>query len=182
MKEKVNLQNIILRYISDKKTASHDDVIKYVALAVDSGISKRKVKSEYVIQRTLKHLIKEGYVIKFETNRSEFFRITKEGRQKLRSFRLDNPHPIPMGWDGKWRIIILDVNESEKEMRSALRYILKKANFVCLKNSVWISPHPFEHLLTNMKEDLGLTSELMIIVTDNLDSLTEKYLRDTFLL
>ena len=36
-------------------------------------------------------------------------------------------------------------------------------------NTVWISPFPYEHLFTNIKKDLNLTTELMILVTDKLD-------------
>ena len=50
----------------------------------------------------------------------------------------------------------------------------KKAGFICIKNSVWISIYPYEHLFKNIKNDLGLTSEMMIIVTNNIDKETEK--------
>ena len=87
---------------------------------------------------------------------------------------------MPLGWDGKWRIVILDIPESDKEKRNALRYILKKAGFALLKNSVYISPHPFEHMLENMKEDLELTNEISIIVTDYLDESSEEEFRKAF--
>ncbi|MFZ3015954.1 MAG: hypothetical protein WA101_03115, partial [Minisyncoccia bacterium] len=48
----------------------------------------------------------------------------------------------------------------------------KKANFACVKNTVWVSPYPYENLFTNIKKDLGLSTELMIIVTDKLDAET----------
>jgi hypothetical protein len=66
----------------------------------------------------------------------------------------------------------LDMPEDRKSEREALRYLLKKANFICVKNTVWISPYPYEHLFTNIKKDLGIGNELMIIVTDKLDSET----------
>jgi DNA-binding transcriptional regulator PaaX len=66
----------------------------------------------------------------------------------------------------------LDIPEERKGEREALRYLLKKADFTCIKNTVWISPFPYEHLFTNIKKDLGLGTELMIIVTDKLDEET----------
>jgi hypothetical protein len=50
---------------------------------------------------------------------------------------------------------------------------LKKAGFICVKNSVWVSMLPFENLFINIKTDLGLTTELIILVTDKLDTGTE---------
>jgi phenylacetic acid degradation operon negative regulatory protein len=85
----------------------------------------------------------------------------------------DNSTPTPI-WDGKWRIVLLDLPETRKDEREALRYLLKKAGFICLKNSVWISPFPYEHLFTNIKKDFGLTTELMIFVTDNIDQETKQ--------
>lgn len=88
--------------------------------------------------------------------------------------------PIVAGWDGFWRIILLDLPEDRKPEREALRYLLKKAGFVALKNSVWVSPYPFEHLFTNIKKDLGLSTEIMIIVTQYLDEETKKELSKIF--
>jgi hypothetical protein len=34
--------------------------------------------------------------------------------------------------------------------------------------------HPFEHMFMNIKKDLGLTTEIMIFVTDTLDPATEE--------
>ncbi len=87
---------------------------------------------------------------------------------------------VPQTWDGMWRIILLDLPEERKSERESLRYLLKKAGFVCLKNSAWISPFPFEHLFTNIKKDLGLTTEMMIIVTEHIDEESKKVLFETF--
>jgi HKD family nuclease len=57
---------------------------------------------------------------------------------------------------------------------------LKKAGFICLKNSAWVSPYPFEHLFMNIKKDLGLSTEIMIIVTQFVDEETKKVLFESF--
>jgi hypothetical protein len=43
-----------------------------------------------------------------------------------------------------------------------------------MKNSVWISMYPYENLFINIKKDLNLSSEMMIIVTNKIDKETEK--------
>jgi DNA-binding transcriptional regulator PaaX len=72
-------------------------------------------------------------------------------------------------WDGYWRMVLLDLPESRKAERESLRYLLKKAGFICLKNSVWISPFPFEHMFSSIKSDMGLATEMMIFTTNTLD-------------
>ncbi len=127
-------------------------------------------KHSYALTRTLKSLIESGCVEKIESAHESFAKITHKGLAKLNTMSLDGDGAlVSNAWDGQWRIIILDIGEDRKSERESLRYLLKKANFVCIKNTVWISPLPYEHLFANIKKDLGLTTELMIMVTDKLD-------------
>ena len=124
----------------------------------------------YAVTRSLKGLREAGLIESINSGHNDFARLTKEGKKKVHSLVLDSDTTlVNTAWDGFWRIILLDLPESRKSERESLRYLLKKANFVCIKNTVWISPLPYEHLFTNIKKDLGLTTELMIIVTDKLD-------------
>ncbi|MCU0660629.1 MAG: hypothetical protein MUD00_03420 [Candidatus Pacebacteria bacterium] len=83
-------------------------------------------------------------------------------------------------WDGTWRIIILDLPEDRKSEREALRYLLKKAGFVCAKNSVWVSPLPFEYFFEGIKKDFGLSTEMLILKTSEVDEATEKMFKEFF--
>lgn len=126
--------------------------------------------SLYAITRSLKGLREAGLIENINSGQNDFARLTKEGKKKVHSLVLDSETTlVNTSWDGFWRIILLDLPENRKSERESLRYLLKKANFVCIKNTVWISPLPYEYLFTNIKKDLGLTTELMIIVTDKLD-------------
>jgi phenylacetic acid degradation operon negative regulatory protein len=129
---------------------------------------------ENALKRSLKGLSEAGFIERHYSGQNDYARLTKEGKKKVHSLKLeDNSTPTPI-WDGKWRIVLLDLPETRKDEREALRYLLKKAGFICLKNSVWISPFPYEHLFTNIKKDFGLTTELMIFVTDNIDQETKQ--------
>lgn len=134
-----------------------------------------KGKPLYAITRSLKGLKDSGLVESISSSQHEYARLTKEGKVRASSLKLDSDEALlSTTWDGFWRIIILDLPEDRKAEREALRYLLKKAGFVCLKNSIWISMFPFEHLFTNIKKDLNLTTEIMIIVTNKLDASTEE--------
>lgn len=136
---------------------------------------------KYAITRALKGLKEAGLVESISSTQNEYARLTKEGKKKMHSLELDNDKAVmSTSWDGFWRIILLDLPENRKSERESLRYLLKKAGFVCLKNSAWISPLPYEHLFTNIKKDLNLTTELMIIVTQNIDDETKKFLFESF--
>lgn len=129
---------------------------------------------KYAITRSLKGLEEAGLIETHNSGQQNYSRLTREGKRKAHSLSLENDTAIiDPNWDGKWRIIMLDVAEDRKSEREGLRYLLKKAGFILLKNSVWISPYPFEHLFMNIKKDLDLTTEIMIFVTDTLDPETE---------
>ena len=135
----------------------------------------------YAVTRSIKNLADTGLIETIESDRQSYARITPKGRQKLASLKLDNKHTLSNPtWDGRWRIMLLDLPESRKAEREALRYLLKKAGFITLKNSAYVSPYPFEFLFENMKKDFGLTTELMIIVTETLDTETDTQLRKEF--
>jgi DNA-binding transcriptional regulator PaaX len=144
------------------------------ALPVEA-LKDKEPKAAYALTRALKNLVEGGYAEIHKSERQNYARITKRGKTKLHSLLLeDSDALVPRIWDGLWRVIILDLPENRKSEREALRYLLKKANFVCVKNTVWISPFPYEHLFKNIKKDLGLTTELMILVTEKLDEETHK--------
>ena len=144
-------------------------------------LKEKDIKTTYAISRALKNLVEGKYAEIHNSERQEYVKITPRGKNKLNTMLLESEDAlVPQTWDGFWRIILLDLPESRKSERESLRYLLKKANFVCLKNSAWISPYPFEHLFMNIKKDLGLTTEMMIIVTQFMDEETKKVLFDTF--
>ncbi len=173
--QKIQYSNKILEILGQKPAISLPEITDKINM---EGGSKN---ANYAITRSLKGLKEGGLIEQIASPHSEYARLTKEGKKKVHSLKLDsNTTLVNTTWDGFWRIILLDLPENRKSERESLRYLLKKAGFVCLKNSAWISPFPFEHLFTNIKKDLGLTTEMMIIVTEFVDEETKKFLFETF--
>lgn len=170
MSRKSKIQEEILEKLGSKKAINRE----ILANRDDS-------KEKYAIARSLKNMAESGLIEEIPTERSSFIRITPEGRQKLRNIKLSTPTSlVSTNWDGMWRMIMLDFPESRKSERDSVRYLLKKAGFLCMKNSVWFSPFPLEHLFMSIKNDLGLSDEIMIVVTQHIDPVTEKSLRESF--
>lgn len=156
----------ILALLAAKPAVSVAELTESIA-ALDSD--------KYALTRSIKGLTEAGLIETHHSGQQAYTRLTREGKKKAHSLKLESDTVLfDPSWDGKWRIILLDLPENRKAERDGLRYLLKKAGFILLKNSVWISPHPFEHLFMNIKKDLGLTTELMIFVSDTLDRETEK--------
>jgi DNA-binding transcriptional regulator PaaX len=167
------------------KAATQSAILKTLsrtkAISVDKLKENATGKRLYAVGRTIKAMVDTGLAELLSAGQSDFLRITAFGREKLYRDELSSgTMPISRTWDGKWRMIMLDLPEDRKNEREALRYLLKKAGFELLKNSVWVSPFPFEQFFMNIKKDLNLTTELMIVTTDSLDSETEKALFEIF--
>lgn len=165
MKNRPNISKGILKKLAGKKAVPFDSLY--------NGINE--VKQKYAITRSIKNLSSDGLIECFNSEHKQYFRLTDNGKQKINQISLEAESSlVSTKWDGYWRIVILDLPEERKNEREALRYLLKKAGFICVKNSVWISMYPYEHLFINIKKDLNLTTEMMIIVTANIDEATER--------
>ena len=162
----------IIKILANRPAISLSEIMEQINPENDSRPASPA--GRYAINRSIKGLEEAGFIEQISSTQSDYARLTKEGKKKAHSIQLEGDNAIiNTSWDGYWRIILLDLPEERKSEREALRYLLKKAGFVCMKNSVWISMYPFEHLFTNIKKDLCLTTEMMIIVTDKLDEETE---------
>jgi DNA-binding transcriptional regulator PaaX len=170
---------ISLRELTEKITSPLHTTDTLTYTGEDSSL-KAPAKARYAINRTLRGLVESGLIESHFSGQNDYARLTTAGKKKVTTLQLESDTSLLPNWDGHWRIILLDLPESRKSERESLRYLLKKAGFVCLKNSAWISPFPFEHLFMNIKQDLGLTTEMMIITTAHLDTETEQMLLQQF--
>jgi DNA-binding transcriptional regulator PaaX len=144
-------------------------------------IGAKKPSEKYAINRSLKNLREAGLVEQVSSAHRDYARLTNDGKKKVHTLALEgDTNLVNTSWDGYWRIVLLDLPEERKSERESLRYLLKKAGFVCLKNSAWISPYPYEYLFTNIKKDLGLTTEMIIITTSHIDEISEKVFFESF--
>jgi len=170
MSSKKGYSNKILKILAEKPAIPVDE-LKDKITTPDPLLHK---EGAYALTRSIKNLVESGCIEMLHSDNKDYLKLTKKGKNKLNCIKLEGSGAlVSTVWDGLWRIIILDIPEERKNEREALRYLLKKADFTCIKNTVWISPFPYEHLFTNIKKDLGLGTELMIIVTDKLDEETK---------
>lgn len=87
--------------------------------------------------------------------------------------------PEPVFWDGKWRVLIFDINERRRRVRDQLRRLLQGAGFVRIQDSVWVYPYTCDEFITlvraHLKSGIG---EVRSFVAEALES--DKKLREHF--
>lgn len=119
-------------------------------------------------KNSIRRLAQAG-LLEFEDRSGQtYVRITKEGRLHLtkRLGVLSRPNT----WDKKWRIVIFDIKESRRAMRSKLRDTLRYLGFVKLQNSVWVHPFDHEELILLLKAEYMLGKEVLYIIADQIEN------------
>lgn len=181
MQKKPKINKTVLKTLQKRAVLPIIELKNEVKEVILEDFELSSQKPEYAISRSIKNLVDSGMVEILKSDNQEYVRMTPEGKNRLHSITLEAEGAlVSTTWDGMWRIILVDIPEDRKSEREAVRYLLKKAGFVCLKNSAWISPFPYEHLFTNIKRDLGFTTEMIIFVTDKVDEDTQESLFEMF--
>ncbi|MDP2668530.1 MAG: CRISPR-associated endonuclease Cas2 [bacterium] len=102
----------------------------------------RKINREY-----LRQLITEFYrdkLVDMVDISDEETRIvlTEKGRLRAMQFSIDDLKiKLPTRWDKKWRVVMFDIPEKNRQARDALRSKLRELGFYELQKSVFVFPY-----------------------------------------
>lgn len=72
-------------------------------------------------------------------------------------------------WDGKWRMVIFDIPETERKYRWALRDKLTQLGFGKIQKSAYISPYPLLGSINRFSSELGIRQYLRFIEISKID-------------
>lgn len=106
--------------------------------------------------------------------------LTKVGKEKIKKFDFENMRIKKSAkWDGKWRLIIFDIEEGKKVAREFFRSKLKSLGFYQLQKSVYIYPYPCRKEIEILRANYGLSvHEVMYLLVDRFEG--KKILIDNF--
>lgn len=88
------------------------------------------------------------------------YRLTQKGRLHVLGGR-DPAQWWSRRWDGRWRLVVFDVPESQPGARLRLRRLLRAHWFGCLQKSLWITPCPVDELVKNLNPSGGDVKSLV---------------------
>lgn len=116
-------------------------------------------------------LLRKGKVEVRETKAGTEVRITTKGKTEIIKYRLEELNLIkPPQWDGKWRLVIFDVGESERYKRDELRRWLIKLGLKLMQKSVWIYPYPLEEQIKFLREILATPHAVKLVTAEKIDN------------
>lgn len=165
-KKKDELQKIILGTIAAAGLMSVAIMAPNVIGALNKlGLTKLKRQKE-IITLTRKRLVGAG-LLKYE---GKFLRLTPKGEARLRQLELhEYKLKKPKRWDKKWRMLVFDIKENQTGLRDKVRRTLRAIGFSRLQNSVWVYPYPCDDLITLLKADFKIGSELLYVIADDIE-------------
>ncbi len=131
------------------------------------GQIKHVVQRRLQIRKSIDRLARLGYLeIQRESGTSRI-RITDKGKFFLASCGRDGRRKK---WDQKWRLVIYDIQGRAPVLRQRIKELLTAFGFVRLQNSVWISPHNAEDLVTLLKAELRIGKNLLYMIVDHIEN------------
>jgi DNA-binding transcriptional regulator PaaX len=126
------------------------------------------------------YMRKNGLIDIEYRGRQMYFSLTNDGKKRAGRYKIDDLKiEKPKKWDGRWRILIFDIEDKQKLKREALRGKLKELELYQLQKSVWVCPYGFENEIKLLRDFFGLTDKEMKIITAS-DIENDKPLRDFF--
>ncbi|MEK7163689.1 MAG: hypothetical protein AAB768_00930 [Patescibacteria group bacterium] len=129
---------------------------EYLASSVKDGVDK---------------LLRKGKVEIRETNSGIEVKITNRGKLEVLKYRLSElVLQKPAQWDGKWRLVIFDVDETARNKRDELRRWLVRLGLKLMQKSVWIYPYPLEEQIKFLREILETPHAVKLVLAEKIDN------------
>ena len=91
--------------------------------------------------------------------------ITEEGVKLLKRLRPEK--------DGVWKLVIFDIPEKHKYVRTVLRAKLKQLHFKKWQNSIWISPYELDAEIQKELSELGKKFFVRLIKTTEINNTSD---------
>ena len=160
----------LLNYLDDVYEAfvdvSRKAVYKRINQPIDLSLEKY-FPSE--IHRVIDRLEKRGFISIEETADGIKMTITEKGRSEAFRINIDHLEKKHHTWDGKWRIVMFDIEETTRSRRDKLRKYLEKLGFRQYQKSVFICPYDCELEINYLKGILKSTGEIKYGIVERFD-------------
>ena len=122
------------------------------------------------VEKSLSRLVRHGYVVLEGREEGKKVRLTEKGERYAAMLGEGKLIPKkPRRWDKKWRMLIFDIPENRRRVRSQIRASLVHMGFYRLQDSVWVYPHDAESLVTLLKADFKIGKDVLYVVADAIE-------------
>jgi phenylacetic acid degradation operon negative regulatory protein len=112
--------------------------------------AQARAHAQYTFHRRLATLTKKGLIQLSEEKDGTYARLTDPGKSELAFLVVHSKKPTI--WDGKWRVLMFDIPNTNSQLREELRGLIKRIGYVALQQSVYVFPYDIPELTTLLTE------------------------------
>lgn len=141
---------------------------------------KKGARFNYQAKSALGRLAAKGMIVFIEKDGKRYARITEKGKRILQMETEKVAIAKKRRWDCRWRVVIFDIPERRKSVRTRIRRFMQEYGFVRLQDSVWVYPYDCEDLIALVKADLRIGADVLYMIVERLER--DKHLREHFAL
>lgn len=139
---------------------------------------KKGAKFNYQAKSALGRLAMKGLVTFVEEGGKRYARITEKGERILQMETERKVVTKKKKWDKRWRVVIFDIPERRRNVRTRLRLFMEEYGFIRLQDSVWIYPYDCEDLIALAKANFRVGADVLYMIVERLEN--DKHLREHF--
>ena len=140
------------------------------ALGILNYVPKRFL-FRHGVDRAAKRLVAKGQAEWVKQNGKTFLRITEKGETEIafEQEKITLKAKKHKHWDRKWRMVIFDIPERRRRVRSRLREIMVEVGFMRLQDSVWVYPYDSEDFIALLKTELKIGKDVLYAIVDTIE-------------
>jgi len=127
-------------------------------------------RDRYRVKQALRGLQKRNMVRIVNRNDHEVVEITAQGKKKVLDYDLENMQlSHKQKWDGKWRMVMFDIPQTQKGARDAVSSKIKEIGMYPIQKSVFVFPHPCKDEIDFVGGILGVRKNIIYIEATHVD-------------
>jgi CRISPR-associated endonuclease Cas2 len=166
-KSKQNIQKAILSVVEAAGVITLVTLLPNTATLLKSFGYDPARRQKEIVKRARENLVRKGLLM----YKNGFLELTVKGQEELKKMELkDWKLEKPKKWDGRWRMLIFDIPEKQRNVRDKVRKTLLSIGFIKVQQSVWIYPYDCEDLVTLLKADFKIGKDLLYLIVDSMEN------------
>jgi len=177
-KKKKDIQNAVLAAVAVTGLLAFAAVAPN-ALKLLDYLPNEKYNLKYRTKSAAGRLVAKKYAVWVERDGKKYLRLTSDGQKAVAleqaKVALKNQKKK---WDGRWRMVVFDVPERRRLIRTRLRGVMGEIGFVRLQDSVWVYPYDCEDFMALLKAELKIGKDVIYAIVDTIEH--DKNLRRHF--
>lgn len=122
------------------------------------------------LRQMVKRMQNAKYIEVKEEKGVPVVKITEKGKRKLLSYEVEKMQLDESKWDGKWRLIVYDVQTGKRINSEMFRKALNRLNLLKLQKSVYLTPFKCEDEIEFLRQYYDIGEEVLILKVGTLEN------------